>query len=42
MGIKSVMRKLVEGEWIHSNRLLWMKIQWYKNLHYGKVMKWYL
>jgi hypothetical protein len=35
MGIKSVMRKLVEGKW--------MIFQWYyENSHYDKVMKWYL
>ena len=38
MGIESVMRKLVEGEWIHSNGLLWMKIQWYEN--YIMVKSW--
>jgi hypothetical protein len=43
IGMESVMRKLVEGKWIHSNELIWMRFQWYyKNSHYGKVMKWYL
>jgi hypothetical protein len=37
------MRKLVEGKWIHSNELKWMRFQWYyKNSYYGKVIKRYL
>jgi hypothetical protein len=34
------MRKLVEGKWIHSNELTWMRFEWYyENSYYDKVMK---
>jgi hypothetical protein len=43
IGMENVMRKLVEGKWIHSNELIWMRFQWYfGNWHYCKVMMWYL
>ena len=43
--LESVINQLKENNWetklIHGDEFMWMKLEWYKNVHYGQLTRGY-